>query len=75
MAIRNCFIFLCMVFPATVTLAHDGDHSGMMESSIQLHHVGLPLAVIAISLTLLVFANRKRKRIVYREADDGSDCG
>ena len=60
MTLRTRLVFLVLALPGTAALAHDGDHAGMTESSVQLHHLGVPIVVLAITLAILVVTYFKR---------------
>ena len=69
MTLRNCLSSLVLL-SGTSALAHDGDHAGMTDATLQLHHLGLPVAIAAIALIIIA---SYRKRAAQLAADDGAD--
>ena len=70
MTLRNCLSSIALL-SGTSALAHDGDHAGMTDAALQLHHLGLPIAVAAIALIVIIASYRKRA--AQMTADDGAD--
>lgn len=60
MTLRKHVSVLALLLPGTTVLAHDGDHAGMAQTTIELHHYGLPLALSAIVLLALAVSLIKR---------------
>ena len=72
MTLRNCLSSLVLL-SGTSALAHDGDHAGMTDAAVQLHHLGLPVAIAAIAAISLIIITSYRKRAAQLAADDGAD--
>jgi len=59
-SLRTFFAGLVLALPWAGVFAHEGDHSGMTDSAIQLHHLAFALSVTATLLAVMIFACRNR---------------
>ena len=71
MTLRTCIVLLLSTAPLATALAHDGDHSGMTEAAVQLHHLALPLALVVVAATVIAYVLLRRS--VRLGAKHGAD--
>ena len=70
MTLRSLLSTLVLL-SGTSAFAHDGDHAGMTDAALQLHHLGLPIAVATVALIVIIASYRKRA--AQLAADDGAN--
>lgn len=61
---------LLLLLAGSTSFAHNGDHAGMTDAAQQLHHLGLPLALVTIALAAV--AAVRLHRSTRRAANDGA---
>jgi len=63
-SLRTFFAGLVLALPWAGVFAHEGDHSGMTDSAIQLHHLAFALSVTVTVVAVIIFAycNRAARR-------------
>lgn len=50
----------CLLFSASTVFAHEGDHQGLSEWAVALHHAAPVLALIGTSIGIAAMVIRKR---------------
>ena len=71
MTTRFCFAVVTLFSPTLALFAHDGDHTGMGNFTITLHHAALPIAAAVIVLASIIIS-RLRHRSSRQKLRKGS---